>query len=245
MRKIEFMDLLKYYFRKSDKEDLKGILEDCEEQFRLGAKEGRTEEDVCRKLGHPKNIYRYYIGKPIVPEDNASLAAAADCQPSYKPQNAAPYDWEKDPERRRRREQSESYYHQPDDYRYQQPQASSHPYREDAETGRDFKWDTDSSVPKAAKAVASPFLDILGTLFGILSGFLYLGVAAAVIACIAIANLPAFLYTDLLPLPTLSLTTMVFTVLAILFAALTTSYAGQACHDASRGTGTRSSGRNS
>ena len=41
MRKSEFMDLLKYYFRKADKDDLKGIIEDCEEQFRLSAKEGK------------------------------------------------------------------------------------------------------------------------------------------------------------------------------------------------------------
>ena len=39
MRKTEFMDLLNYYFRKEDKGYLKGILEDCDEQFRLGAKE--------------------------------------------------------------------------------------------------------------------------------------------------------------------------------------------------------------
>ena len=73
MRKNEFMDLLRYYFRKSDKNDLKGIIEDCEEQFRLGAKEGRSEEEICCKLGHPKNIYRYYIGEPIVPEDNPRM----------------------------------------------------------------------------------------------------------------------------------------------------------------------------
>ena len=29
------MDLLQYYFRKSDKNDLKGIIEDCEEQLSL------------------------------------------------------------------------------------------------------------------------------------------------------------------------------------------------------------------
>ena len=67
------MDLLQYYFRKSDKNDLKGIIEDCEEQFRLGASQGKTEEEICCKLGHPKNIYRYYIGEPIVPEDNPRL----------------------------------------------------------------------------------------------------------------------------------------------------------------------------
>ena len=51
MRKNEFMDLLQYYFRKSDKNDLKGIIEDCEEQFRLGASQGKTEEEICCKIG--------------------------------------------------------------------------------------------------------------------------------------------------------------------------------------------------
>ncbi len=69
------MDLLRYYFRKSDKNDLKGIIEDCEEQFRLGAKEGKSEEKICCKLGHPKNIYRYYIGEPIVPKTTRACPA--------------------------------------------------------------------------------------------------------------------------------------------------------------------------
>ena len=64
---------MQYYFRKSDKNDLKGIIEDCEEQFRLGASQGKTEEEICCKLGHPKNIYRYYIGEPVVPEDNPRM----------------------------------------------------------------------------------------------------------------------------------------------------------------------------
>ena len=102
MRKSEFMDLLKYYFRKADKDDLKGIIEDCEEQFRLGAKEGKSEEEICVELGSPKNIYRYYIGKPIIPEDNPRLPGDDYDVPRSQRRNAAPYDWEKDPDRLRR-----------------------------------------------------------------------------------------------------------------------------------------------
>ena len=51
------MDLLKYYFRRSDKTDLKGILEDCEEQFRLGAKKGLLEAcDAQRVDGKNKDL---------------------------------------------------------------------------------------------------------------------------------------------------------------------------------------------
>lgn len=236
MRKTEFMDLLKYYFRKSDKDDLKGILDDCEEQFRLGAKKGLSEEEICCKLGHPKNIYRYYIGEPIVPEDNPRMPDTAYGNSSVPRRQEAPYDWEKEPDRLRRHAESEQYYHQPaagstDGRQPVSPQRRQPLYDTDEETGKNFQWnDSDSAVPTAAKAVASPFLDIFGALCNIISGILYFVFALACIASVAIYNLPAFFFTDLLPLPTLSLSTMGFGVLAILFAALTFSYASQACH---------------
>lgn len=268
MRKAEFMDLLKYYFRKSDKSDLKGILEDCEEQFRLGAKEGKSEEEVCCKLGHPKNIYRYYIGKPIIPEDNPRMPGLdsheyEDFGPGRSQQNSMPYDWDKTPTRQRQHMASDSYYRQPSDYdsynrapyddgyghpsypdNYPPQRQPKHYHYEDTETGKDFKWGDDDSVSKASKSVARPFLDILGTLFGILSGFLYFALAVTVIAAIGISFIPANLFTDLLPLPTISATTRIFAVLAVLFACLTSSYANQACHAAARKpTGRRSSRR--
>ena len=220
MRKTEFMNLLKYYFRNEDKGDLKGIIEDCNEQFRLGAKEGKTEEEICCKLGHPKNIYRYYIGKPIVPEDNDRLADEISYEydiPDPEPQPQQPYTNDYGPA---------------DDTTYSQDV--------NRETGKDFTWtDPDHNVANTAKAVASPFLEIIGTLFSIVSGFLYLGVALAILACIGISMLPSYFYTDLLPLPTISLMTMVCGVLAILFAALTATYASEACHDAARRTSQR------
>ncbi len=247
MRKTEFMDLLKYYFRHSDKADLKGILEDCEEQFRLGAKQGLSEEEICCKLGHPKNIYRYYIGKPIVPEDNPRMPDEGYGYPAYdqpSPDAAhAPYDWDKDPDAMRRRAASEAYYRQPQGYdpygsRNQPGQPSPYPpqrrhYENEPQTGKDFQWDAEETkVPNAAKAVASPFLDIIGTLFSVVSGILFFAFALAILACIGIRSLPAYFLTDLLPLPTISLSTMGFGVLAILFAALTASYASQACQQA-------------
>lgn len=234
MRKTEFMDLLKYYFRHSDKTDLKGILEDCEEQFRLGAKQGLSEEEVCCKLGHPKNIYRYYIGKPIVPEDNPRMPEEPYGYPDYPARQTAPqdsdspYDWDDNPDRMRRRAASESYYRQSSQRR---------PYENEPQTGKDFQWDAEETkVPNAAKAVASPFLDIIGTLFSVVSGILFFAFALAILACIGIRSLPAYFLTDLLPLPTISLSTMGFGVLSILFAALTASYASQACQQAARST---------
>lgn len=213
MRKNEFMDLLRYYFRKSDKNDLKGIIEDCEEQFHLGAKEGKSEEEICCKLGHPKNIYRYYIGEPIVPEDNPRMpgdeyGGYGDFGPGVE-----------------------------DRVFYDREQVMRQRYAaEAAKTGKDFNWnDGSSQMGQAAKAVASPFMDILGTLFGILSGFLYLALAIVILAAVGISFIPAYAYTDLLPLPTLSLVTRVLAVLMVLFAAMTASSASQACHAAARG----------
>lgn len=244
MRKTEFMNLLKYYFRDEDKGDLKGIIEDCNEQFRLGAKEGKTEEEICCKLGHPKNIYRYYIGKPIVPEDNERLAEEDSYSYGYEPEqptepeDTAWADEEPAPPQQQAYTQPQQGYGRG----YARPQyddeAQAQPVNR--ETGKDFNWnDSDSNVSQTAKAVASPFLDIIGTLFSILSGFLYLGVALAILACIGISSLPSYFYTDLLPLPTLSLMTMVCGVLAILFAALTATYAGEACHEAAHHTSQR------
>ncbi|MCH4166124.1 MAG: DUF1700 domain-containing protein [Megasphaera sp.] len=246
MRKTEFMDLLKYYFRKSDKGDLKGILEDCEEQFRLGSKEGKSEEEICCKLGHPKNIYRYYIGQPVIPEDNPRMPGAGygnfeDFGPGQTQQNNLPYDWDKSPERQQRHAESESYYRQPpacdnygrapyDDGYGRRPRQQPLHYEEDTKTGQDFDWGNDDSVSNASKAVARPFLDILGTLFSILSSFLYLALTLVVIAAIGISFIPPNLFTDLLPLPTISMTTRIFAVLAVLFAAMTATYASQACH---------------
>lgn len=162
MRKNEFMDLLRYYFRKSNKNDLKGIIEDCEEQFRLGAKEGRSEEEICCKLGHPKNIYRYYIGEPIVPEDNPRMpgdeyGAYGDFGPGVE--DRVFYDQDRDDEYYRQQQLAQQ------QRRYDREQVMRQRYAaEAAKTGKDFNWnDGDSQMGKAAKAVASPFMDVLGT----------------------------------------------------------------------------------
>ena len=160
----------------------------------------------------------------------------------------------------KRRAASESYYRQPsnttpqgygpyDNYNQSIRQSpyppQRRPYENEPQTGKDFQWDAEETkVPKAAKAVASPFLDIIGTLFSVVSGILFFAFALAILACIGIRSLPAYFLTDLLPLPTISLSTMGFGVLAILFAALTASYASQACQQAARSTRNSATRRN-
>lgn len=95
MRKTEFMDLLRYYFRHSNKDDLQEILSDCEALFRKGMRQGLSEEEICRQLGSPKNIYRYYIGKPVIPEENPAISPYR--QKSYGRQQN-PYDEQTEPD---------------------------------------------------------------------------------------------------------------------------------------------------
>lgn len=234
MKKKEFMDLLHYYFRKSDKNDLQGIIEDCEEQFRLGAKQGKSEEEICCKLGHPKNIYRYYIGEPIVPEDNPRMPGEENTYADFGPgsEDTASY--------------REDDYHTPpappaaeqDDLRYDRQQAEKTRYAQEAQqTGKDFDWNDDEPVGKAARAVANPFLDILGTFFSIIGGLLYIALILAIAAAVGISFIPPYAVTEFLPLPTISIMTRILFVLTILFAAMTATYAGEACHQASRGKG--------
>lgn len=229
MKKKEFMDLLNYYFRKSDKNDLKGIIEDCEEQFRLGAKQGKSEEEICCKLGHPKNIYRYYIGEPIVPEDNPRLPGEESDYEDFGPgqEDTAPEEDDAPAYETPRQHQ--------DDLRYDRQQARQARYNQEAQqTGKDFDWDDDEPVGKAARAVANPFLDILGTFFSIIGGLLYVALILAIAAAVGISFIPPYAITDLLPLPTISIMTRVLVVLTILFAAMTATYAGEACHRSSR-----------
>ncbi len=238
MRKHEFIDLLNYYFLDCDKDDLKGILADCEEQFRLGEKQGLSEEAVCCQLGHPKNIYRYYMGQPIVPEDNLSLniqqpaePAASEAPPRRPPQF---YDWEKDRTQRRSpaaektpnrsRERIE-----PSGFRLPQQESDIGYDRRSRRRRR-----SGTSVPAAAKAIASPFLDIFGALLGIVSTLLFFVFALSLLASLAIYSLPPYLFSDLLPLPKLSVPTMACFVLSVLFAALAVSYASQACRRTAR-----------
>ena len=249
MRKSEFMDLLKYYFRNADKDDLKGIIKDCEEQFRLGTKSGKSEEEVCVELGSPKNIYRYYIGKPIVPEDNPRLPGDDTHSRRRRVPSHQAYDWEKDPAHQRRRAQSAQYYRDASRYyedssewketgRHHKPSRhKSRPSR--PRGGEDFDWSNDEQLKKTGNAIARPLLDIAGTLLNVVTGMMYSLLFIAILATLFLTFMPDHLFFGLVPMPPISLETMIFFVLAILFGAMTTSSAATTCHKAAKGGGTR------
>lgn len=184
MKKNEFMAQLKHYFRNSEPADLQGIIEDCEEQFRLGTKKREPEEYVCYRLGHPHNIYRYYIGEPIVPEENEQL----------NPDRFAAYETDPHPPVRR-----------PYDV-----EPASAPHRAVPEYSR-----TGSRAGRI--------------FFGFLCRFFYSLMALTCLGGIFWMNLPPYCVSEWLPLPQLSLQTLIYTVLALFFAGLTCAFLKRRC----------------
>lgn len=73
MTKEQYMDLLRYYFRKAKKEDVQEILLDYEEHFFSGREKGLTEEQIIASLGDPKEIYEEYLSAGIVTERKGLL----------------------------------------------------------------------------------------------------------------------------------------------------------------------------
>ncbi len=84
MNQTEFMDLLRYYFRRISEAELQDILSDYESHFKEGKARGLTEEEICRELGSPKSVYEMYLHEGMIHEkegvplpDAAQLAGAA------------------------------------------------------------------------------------------------------------------------------------------------------------------------
>lgn len=62
MTKREFLNALNYYLSGFKKEERDEILYDYEEHFRIGMESGKTEEDLIKELGNPKDIADQYRG---------------------------------------------------------------------------------------------------------------------------------------------------------------------------------------
>lgn len=69
MTQNEYMNLMDYYFRNSDQLVYEEIKKDFEEHFRQGLEEGKSEEEIVRELGDPKEIYNEYKAEGIIEEN--------------------------------------------------------------------------------------------------------------------------------------------------------------------------------
>ena len=213
MKKNEFMDLLRYYFRHSNKKDLREILDDCEERFIRGRHLGMNDDEISRELGSPRDIYRYYMGEEI--------DTAPHRQARRKRRQIFNYD---DPSERHP-EFSDNYnspFYDADDYEQEEPEAHG----------------THREAPPL-----NMFERFLYTLLGRLcaflgSIFLLLFLAAAVVTAL-ISYFPNFMSLSPVPLPQVGSISTLFIAIFLLGLTIVTKYLASICSNALK----RSKGR--
>ena len=177
------MDLLRYYFRHSDKKDLREILSDCEACFHQGARKGMSEDEICAQLGSPKNIYRYYMGKPVIPADNPVIerqyAGGYDRVPRYNRDKARAYDWKREPEQRQRQAESRRHYRDYEEIREEPIYEDTYDYDERYSYEDDFfdkkrKHRRKRPVQRSTGALERSFYTFLGGIFSFLGKLFFL-----------------------------------------------------------------------
>lgn len=66
MNKEDFMKELKYKLKDSDYGTVSEIINDYEEYFAHGLLEGKTEEEICREIGTPKQIIDNLVDQGVL-----------------------------------------------------------------------------------------------------------------------------------------------------------------------------------
>ena len=66
MNKDEYLKELRKLLRKLPKEDREDIISDYEEHFTIGMEKGRTEEEISKALGNPKNVAKQIKADHII-----------------------------------------------------------------------------------------------------------------------------------------------------------------------------------
>lgn len=62
MNRDEYLDLLRLYLNDLPADEIHDILLDYEEHFRIGISKGKTEEEISKELGSPRDIADNYKG---------------------------------------------------------------------------------------------------------------------------------------------------------------------------------------
>ena len=78
MNKNEFMELLDYYFRDVEGYIYLEIKAEYEDHFRAGLEEGKTEEEIARALGSPKEIYNQFKDEGLFREGKKNYFIIGD-----------------------------------------------------------------------------------------------------------------------------------------------------------------------
>ena len=98
MNEREFLDLLRYYFRKVKPEDVEEILSDYKAHFTEARERGLSDAQIAAELGHPEDIYASYQSEGIVSEktkmekisDNPEYLFAQFCPYSFSRPRCSP-----------------------------------------------------------------------------------------------------------------------------------------------------------
>lgn len=68
MTRDEFIKSLKSSLKKLPPEEVEDIVYDYEEHFQIGLSKGKTEEEISKELGNPKNIAKMYNASSRIDE---------------------------------------------------------------------------------------------------------------------------------------------------------------------------------
>ena len=63
MNRQQFMQAMEFVLRPMDRLERAELLAHYAQQFTLGLREGKSEEEVARELGHPEEIARKVLGE--------------------------------------------------------------------------------------------------------------------------------------------------------------------------------------
>lgn len=78
MNKREFLDLLRYYLRSYPANIINDMVSDYEEHFRIGIENGKSEEEISKELGSPKDIAEEFFEHELPPKQSAPQSFAGN-----------------------------------------------------------------------------------------------------------------------------------------------------------------------
>lgn len=84
MNRIEFLSILSGQLTGFTEAEKREILCDYEEHFASGAAEGKTEEDICRRLGDPADIAREYVEARLAASGKKAAPSRTRAFPPYR-----------------------------------------------------------------------------------------------------------------------------------------------------------------
>lgn len=90
MNKREFLDLLRYYLRSYPANIINDMVADYEEHFRIGIENGKSEEDIAKELGSPKDIAEEFYQHELPPKPSGQQSFSGAPNGTVNPTSSMP-----------------------------------------------------------------------------------------------------------------------------------------------------------